>query len=100
MQAEHHNQEVFSTLNEIEDDVFSFDNDTNENRICEKNTYQLINLAALQMAINKLCVTKRLVETYMNDFFNICLEEDTPTRLLKALDLRKNGKRNVSNKRT
>ena len=46
-------------------------------------------MKALQITINKLCVTKRLVATYLDELFSICTDEDTPTRLNKAVKLRK-----------
>ena len=53
---EEHNQEVFSALQDVVDDSSYLDKH-NENRSTEKNTQQIINMTALQITINKLCMT-------------------------------------------
>ena len=50
-------------------------------------------MKALQITIYKLCVTKRLVTSYLDEFFSICTDEDTPTRPNKTVELRKKWKK-------
>ena len=59
-----HNKNVFMDLTNIEDneDIFATINEARQMNNC---TYQLVNLQDLQVAINKICVTRSVVDTYL-----------------------------------
>ena len=64
-------------------------------RSANNPSYQLIDINALQVAINKFCATKRSMLTHIDEFFRICINEDTPTRLNKAVELRKKWEKEI-----
>ena len=73
------------TKNQGDEDIF----DTiDETRQTNKSTYQLVNLQDLQVAINKICVTRSVVDTYLDEMSEICAIEDKFERTNHAISLK------------
>lgn len=94
---EEQNKDVFSSLKDIVDNTI-YEESNSETSSPVKPMYQLVDIIALEVAINKFFVTKSAMRTYLNEFSAACAEENKFSRLNKSVELRNKWQRDYENK--